>query len=149
MPDTPLAVAPPAPVQLPIEIGARVAVVPSPDARYAVVSAGAGETHLEVMAGAVTARLYPGDAAHRLRGIEATATGTIYTLAVPAGGAPRAVVHRGSVRVVDEGGQRTVAAGEGWPLGNAGEYADAAASLAKYQRTVPTHEPAPAAMDAG
>lgn len=115
-PSSPLPEAAAAPI---VGIGARVAIVASPGAAYRVLAATAERTDISIASGAVTARLYPGAAPHRLvligGGIEASATGTIYTLVVPASRAPYVVVHEGQVGVHDPSGEHAVPAGHAWP----------------------------------
>jgi hypothetical protein len=102
-----------------VGIGPRVAIVTSPGAVYTVVASTADQTDIAVASGAVTARLYPGSSPYRLRmvagGLEATATGTIYTVVAPAAGPAYAVVHEGQVRIRDRSEEHTVAAGQSWP----------------------------------
>lgn len=123
------AVAPPAAI---VEVGPRVALAASPDARYAVRQATADATDIVVTSGAVTARLYPGAAPYRLRlvagSFEVAATGTIFTLVVPAAQPPYAVVHEGQVAIQDGPTRRTVAAGEVWPSASPGAGVTAAAA---------------------
>jgi hypothetical protein len=105
----------PATVAAPVRIGERVAIVADPGTSYRVVAATSDETRIAVDRGAVTARLWHGAGAHRLAleggGVTATATGTVYSLAV---GEHGAVVHvdEGTVEVRDERGTRAVAAGQ-------------------------------------
>jgi hypothetical protein len=101
-----------APAAAPIAIGERVAIVVEPGTSFRVIRADAGETRIAVERGAVTARLFHG-AAHRLAleggGIVATATGTVYSLAV---GPTGATVHvdQGTVSVRDAAGMHEVGA---------------------------------------
>ena len=102
-----------------VDVGPRVAVTASPGAVYAVVAATADATDIAVVSGAVTARLYPGPALYHLRlvagDLEATATGTIFTVAAPPSRRPYAVVHEGHVQVHDGAAEHAIAAGESWP----------------------------------
>lgn len=97
-----------------IQVGPRVAMVPSKTSDFQVVRASEEETVIEVQRGAVTARLWKGSAAHRLvlraRNLEATALGTTYSLIIPEEGAARVVVHEGTVSLKDAHGIRTLKA---------------------------------------
>jgi hypothetical protein len=92
-----------APQASPLALGDRVAIIAEPDTAYRIARADRGETIVDVERGTVTARLWPGDAPHRLvlRGgaVEAVATGTVYSLTVDAGGKPSVAVHEGTVDV--------------------------------------------------
>ncbi|MBL8619678.1 MAG: hypothetical protein JNK64_00210 [Myxococcales bacterium] len=106
-----------------VAIGDRVAIAVSPGGRYAVAAADGDHTVVVVERGAVTARLWPGARPHRLalRGadVEATATGTVFTVAVDERGAT-VRVHEGTVQVIAADGAHAVAAGAWWPDGRAG-----------------------------
>lgn len=108
----------PSSADLPVQIGDRVAIVAAPETQYRVLSAERDETTIAVDRGAVTARLWPGARRHRLRlvggGVTATATGTIYQLAVGEG-PPVVRVLEGSVEVRDAAGVHVVPASTSWP----------------------------------
>jgi hypothetical protein len=112
----------PAGAGAPVQVGDRVAIATAPGTAYRIAVADVGRTEIVVDRGELTARLYPGSAAHRLvlrgGGVEAMATGTVYTLAVDAGTA-RVSVHEGTVAVRDAGGVRAVERGASWPAGAA------------------------------
>jgi len=114
-----------------VGVGSRVAIVTSPGAVYAVVAATAEQTEISVVSGAVTARLYPGASPHRLRmtadALEATATGTVYTLVMPPSRQPYAIVHEGRVEVRDRSGDHSVSTGQSWPASPSSPAIDAAA----------------------
>jgi len=120
--------APPAAV---VAIGDRVAIAVSPGGRYAVAAADDERTVVVVERGAVTARLWPGARPHRLalRGadVEATATGTVFTVAVDDRGAT-VRVHEGTVQVIAADGAHAVAAGAWWPDGPGGRALGAVAA---------------------
>ncbi len=103
----------------PVWVGDRVAVMPEGAASYRVVEAGGEGTTIEVTRGAVTARLLPDPAPHRLvlrgGGVEAVATGTVYTLSVDerADHVAEVRVHEGKVEVWGEQ-IGTVYAGATW-----------------------------------
>jgi hypothetical protein len=141
-----------------VGIGSRVAVVPSPGAVYTVLAATAEQTDIAVRSGAVTARLYPGASPHRLRLIadqlEATATGTIYTLVMPPSLHPYAIVHEGRVHVRDRDGEHAVSAGQSWPAaasspGSPGSLAIDAAAHRLAQHALIAAPVAPTAPPAG
>ncbi len=117
----------------PVQVGEHVAIVADPGTAYRVIAATQSETRIAVDHGAVTARLWHGLAPHRLAleggGVIATATGTVYSLAVDAGGA---VVHvdRGTVDVTDRIGTRAIAAGESSASGRAADPEGASALIA-------------------
>jgi hypothetical protein len=100
------------PATPPIAIGDRVAIVVEPGTAFRVIRAAGDETRIAVDHGVVTARLFHG-APHRLTleggGIVATATGTIYSLAVRPGGAT-VHVDQGTVSVRDTAGTHDVPA---------------------------------------
>ncbi len=103
---------------VPVGIGDHVAIVAEPETIYRVARAEADATELAVERGAVTARLWRSDRPHRLAlrgaGVTATATGTIYRLAVgPSGPVVSVVV--GSVEVRTADGVHVVPAGAAWP----------------------------------
>jgi hypothetical protein len=138
-----------------VRIGSRVTIVVEPGARYDVAAAGDDRTAIVVERGAVTARLWPGDQPHRLalRGADvvATATGTVYTLAVDDRGAI-VRVHEGTVEVVTPGGAHAIAAGRWWPPDAAGGAIGTAAAsrLRALAAPSPIVEVLPiAAVDAG
>jgi hypothetical protein len=102
------------------DVGERVAIAPEPGARFSIVESSPSLTEIRVAAGGVSARLYGGAGDHRLvvaaGQFRFEATGTIYTVVAPEGGAPYAIVHEGTVDVVDQRGERSaVAAGAAWP----------------------------------
>src|SRR5262249_34851534 len=105
------------PAAAPITIGDRVAIVVEPGTAFRVIRAAADETRILVERRAVTARLFHPTAGHRLAleggGVVASATGTVYSLAVGAGGAT-VRVDDGAVDVRDGAGARRVAAGTSW-----------------------------------
>lgn len=133
----------------PLFVGDRVAVVAAPDTAYRVVQASAGETEIAVEHGAVTARLWHGEAPHHLvlrgGGVTATATGTIYSLAVSASG-PVVSVIEGSVEVRSAEGAHRVAAGTRWPAAAAPVDVAAGRVLQALPATVPVTA---VALDAG
>src|SRR5690606_22443557 len=94
---------PATPLQRAVQLGARVALVSSPQADYVVRHSDRDETRIEVLAGSVTVRLSPGADPHELRvaarGVLAVARGTTYTVTQPAGDPPRVFVHEGVVDV--------------------------------------------------
>lgn len=102
----------------PVRVGERVALAATAGTVYRVAVAEPARTEIVVERGEITARLWPGTASHHLAllggGIEATATGTVYTLAIDDRGA-RVAVHEGTVMVRDRDGERAVARGTGWP----------------------------------
>jgi hypothetical protein len=102
----------------PLQISDRVAILAAPGTAYRIVAASETETRIAVDRGSITARLWHGATPHHLAleggGVIATATGTVYSLAVtPAGG----VVHvdEGTVEVVDPAGVHAVTAGTSLP----------------------------------
>jgi hypothetical protein len=102
-----------------VRVGQRVAIVAAPSTTYRVVVADRDHTTLEVERGTVTARLYPGTQRHELRlrggGVEALATGTVYSLTVGTSG-PSVTVHEGTVLVQEADGTRQlVEHGTTWP----------------------------------
>lgn len=138
---------------VPVRIGDRVAIVADPATAYRVVRADAGETAIAIERGAVTARLWPGARPHRLTlsglGLTATATGTVYSLAIGASGA---VVHviEGTVEVRADDGPHVVHAGASWPADGAA--ADPGAGRVLLALAAPPPEPLPpaaAVVDAG
>jgi hypothetical protein len=102
----------------PLPIGARVAIVAEPGTSYRVVRADADGTAIAVERGAVTARLWPGARPHHLvlsgGGIAATATGTVYSLAIRDTG-PVVSVVEGTVEVRADGAVHAVHAAQTWP----------------------------------
>lgn len=108
----------PSVADMPVRIGERVAIVAAPETAYRVVRADAEGTEIAVERGAVTARLWRRETPHRLilsgGGVTATATGTVYSLAVGAAGAVVGVVE-GSVEVRGAHGVHVVGAGASWP----------------------------------
>lgn len=102
----------------PVRIGERVAIVAAPASVYAIATARGDETTIVVERGTVTARLWPGAQPHRLSlrgaGVEAVATGTVYSLRVDEHGAS-VEVHEGTVGVTHAGVHTAVPAGSMWP----------------------------------
>ncbi|MBZ0235379.1 MAG: hypothetical protein K8M05_23830, partial [Deltaproteobacteria bacterium] len=98
----------------PLQLGGRVAIVSDPGTDYRVIEASDAATEVVVERGAITARLWSGDAAHRLvlRGgdVVATASGTVYTLSVD-DGVGAVFVHEGAVTVRAGAEETRVAAG--------------------------------------
>jgi hypothetical protein len=144
----------PAAALRPLQVGARVAIVAAPGTAYRIDRAAADATRIVVEQGAVTARLWPADEPHRLTlsgaGVDATATGTIYTLAVGPGGA-EVRVHEGRVVVRDaDGAHEVVPADPGTGASDVGS-ATVDALRAWVQRPVAPAEVAPttALVDAG
>ncbi|MBK9037261.1 MAG: hypothetical protein IPL61_39465 [Myxococcales bacterium] len=142
-----------------LTIGDRVAIAVEPGGRYGVVAADADRTIIAIERGTVTARLWPGARRYHLalRGADvvATATGTIYTLAVDDRGAV-VRVHAGTVAVVEPGGTHAIRAGAWWPADAAGRDLGTAAAARLLALAAPTHPPtavpaplAPVAVDAG
>jgi len=126
----------------PVQIGARVAIVSAPGTLYRVVRADEGGTEIAVDRGAVTARLWRSRAPHRLvlsgGGVTATATGTVYSLAIAATG-PVVSVTEGSVEVRVAGGLHVIAAGASWP--ETGRAADPGAAYALLALPAPVAPP--------
>jgi hypothetical protein len=112
-------------------IGDQVAIVAAPATGYRVVRAGPDDTEIAVERGAVTARLWRGRP-HRLAlsggGVTATATGTVYSLAITPGGPVVAVVE-GAVEVRATDGLHVVAAGATWPAARVAADPEAARTL--------------------
>ena len=133
----------------PVQIGDRVAIVAAPGAVYRVMRADPGGTEIAVDRGAVTARLWRSAEPHRLvlsgGGITATATGTVYTLAIAATG-PVVRVTEGTVEVRAADGLHVVAAGASWPAADPGPDPDGARTLLALSAPVP--RPGPADADA-
>jgi hypothetical protein len=106
----------------PVVLGDRVAIMAAAGTVYRVIRAEAGDTELAVERGAVTARLWPSGAPHRLAlsggGVTATATGTVYSLAITATG-PVINVAEGAVEVRAADGLHVVTAGGAWPAAGA------------------------------
>jgi len=105
-----------------VQVGDRVAIVSEPGTQYRIAATTRDATEIVVERGAVTARLWPGTQRHQLalRGgdVVATATGTIYTLAVDAAGA-HVSVHEGQVDVARAAGHELVVAGNAAATGAA------------------------------
>ena len=106
----------------PVQVGDRVAIVAEPGTSYRVVAATESETRIAIEHGTITARLWHGARAHQLSleggGVIATATGTVYSLAVGPDG-PVVHVDEGTVAVVDRTGTRAVPAGASFPASGA------------------------------
>lgn len=140
----------------PVRLGDRVAIVAEPGTHYAVEVATDERTELVIERGAVTARLWPGAATHRLAlhggNVTARATGTVYTLAVDARGTV-VRVHEGTVEVTTADGARAIPAGAWWPEGAAADGLGTRAAAELRAATPPPAvivEPAVAlALDAG
>lgn len=102
----------------PVRIGDRVAIVVEPGTSYRILRAGPDDTTIEVDHGEVTARLWPGIRAHQLvlqgGGMVATATGTVYSLAVERGGGA-VHVDEGTVEVRVGAAVHSIPAGASWP----------------------------------
>lgn len=118
----------------PVRIGDHVAILAAPETEYRVVRSDAAGTEIAVEHGAVTARLWPTEQPHRLvlsgGGAIAAAVGTVYRLAVGAGG-PVVEVVEGTVEVRAADGLHLVHAGSSWPpVGPASDPADARVLLA-------------------
>ncbi|MGE0868646.1 MAG: hypothetical protein AB7P03_08795 [Kofleriaceae bacterium] len=132
-------------IDSPIHIGDRVAIVADPNTTYRVMRADGDATTIAVDRGRITARLWPGGAPHKLAleggGVVATATGTVYSLAVTSQGAS-VEVERGSVRVEGADGAHSVRAGEIWPASAA--RSDHRASARLLELSAPEPSPAPA-----
>jgi hypothetical protein len=135
----------------PMQIGPRVAIVADADTRWHVLATDGDHTEIFVDRGTVTARLFPGEHAHRLalRGanIAAFAKGTVYSLTVDdAGGTVE--VHEGVVEVEHADGPDVtqVRAGERWPRDAAPHSQTAAESLLALAPPAP--EPSPIVVDA-
>jgi hypothetical protein len=137
----------------PVQIGDQVAILAAPGTAYRVVRSDAAGTEIAVERGAVTARLWPTARLHRLvlsgGGITAAAVGTVYSLAVGAGG-PVVGVVEGTVEVRGADGLHLVRAGSTWPLeGQAADPADARVLLAlAAPLAAPVVEHADAGVDA-
>ncbi|MGE0550309.1 MAG: hypothetical protein AB7O24_03700 [Kofleriaceae bacterium] len=101
-----------------VRLGDRVAIVADADTVYRVARAERETTTITVERGRITARLWPGRQPHKLSleggGVVATATGTVYSLAVTSNVASVDVDH-GTVLVEDAHGAHSVHAGEVWP----------------------------------
>jgi hypothetical protein len=87
-------------------------------------------------------------APYRLRliagALEATATGTIYTVVVRPGEPPYAIVHDGQVRVRDRAGDHTISTGQSWPRRSSSAAIDAAAHrLAQHTLDAPSAPSSP------
>lgn len=131
------------------DVGERVAIAPEPGARFSIVESSPSQTEIRVAAGGVTARLYGGAGDHRLvvaaGPFRFEATGTIYTVVAPEAGAPYAIVHEGTVDVVDERGERSaVAAGAAWPAARPADRATPERAAARLRRhRAPGHAASP------
>jgi hypothetical protein len=101
-----------------VRIGERVAIVAEPNTQYRVLASEGERTELFVERGTITARLWPGARPHHLAlradGVEAVATGTVYSLAVDEAGAS-VHVHEGKVAVARGSERVSVEAGTSWP----------------------------------
>jgi hypothetical protein len=127
-----------------IRIGERVAIIAEPNTSYRVLAADVDRTEVFVERGTVTARLWPGEQPHRLalrgEGVEAVATGTVYTLSVDERG-PSVHVREGKVAVARGDERVQVAAGTSWPPGAARRDSHAA------ERLLAMTAPPPVAID--
>lgn len=114
----------------PLWVGPRVAIIVDAETSYQIDEVSDARATLSLARGSITARLMPGTEPYRLalRGaaVEATATGTIYTLAIVDGSA---VVHvsEGQVEVRAAGDLHVVIAGDSWSASPAIATAESAA----------------------
>lgn len=103
-----------------VALGQRVVIQPSADAQYVVRATGGDSTRIEVVRGAVTARLFAGEGPHALTieagALRVTATGTIFTVGVDESGVAYSKVHEGSVALFDGDARRSLSAGEQFPV---------------------------------
>lgn len=131
----------------PVQIGDRVAIIAAPGTGYRVVRSDAAGAEIAIDHGAVTARLWRTAQPYRLAlsggGVTATAVGTVYSLAVGAGG-PVVSVVEGTVEVLAAEGRRAVHAGSVWPP--ASPAADPAGARVLLALAAPVRAPVPVPM---